>query len=62
VAADQGESSAREQAKATSPFDRVAGAAARLTSLMEHQLDRDQVDLQTDIDDLKAAAGLQDHG
>jgi low affinity Fe/Cu permease len=131
VAAGQAENSSLEQAKVTSPFDRVAATAAGFTSrapffvgclllvliwaasfplfptvdswqlvinsattivtfllvallqntqrrteaalqhkldaiadgladLMEHHLDHDDVDLQTDIDDLKEAVGLED--
>jgi low affinity Fe/Cu permease len=131
VAADPGEKSTMNEARITSPFDRIAGTAARLTSrapffvgclllvlvwaasfplfptvdswqlvinsattivtfllvallqntqrrteaalqhkldaiadgladLMEHHLDHDEVDLQTDVEELKEAVGLQD--
>jgi hypothetical protein len=38
---------------------RLDAIADGLADLMEHQLDRDEVDLQSDIKELKDAVGLQ---
>jgi hypothetical protein len=38
---------------------RLDAIADGLADLMEHQLDRDEVDLQSDIEELKDAVGLQ---
>jgi hypothetical protein len=39
--------------------DKLDAIADGLADLMEHQIDRDPGDLTTDIDELKAAVGLQ---
>jgi low affinity Fe/Cu permease len=38
---------------------KLDAVADGLADLMEHQLDRDEVDLQSDIEELKDAVGLQ---
>ena len=49
----------RSEAALQHKLDAIADG---LADLMEHHLDHDDVDLQTDIDDLKEAAGLQERG
>jgi low affinity Fe/Cu permease len=46
----------RSEAALQHKLDAVADG---LADLMEHQLDRDEVDLQSDIEELKDAVGLQ---
>jgi len=49
----------RSEAALQHKLDAIADG---LADLMEHHLDHDDVDLQTDIDDLKEAAGLEGRG
>jgi low affinity Fe/Cu permease len=48
-----------QRRSATAIHDKLDAVADGLADLMEHQIDRDPEDLTEDIDELKAAVGLQ---